>query len=127
MYVSVCAQAAVAMAIMFVSYIVHTKTMPYLTRENIPQTFFDIINKQDGEVRDKKTMLMIDNAQSRLVRYVFDYNMLESVSIIVSTFILLVGMVRVYCNVAWCGVFCACIFRFLMGGFVSRFVFLFVL
>ena len=43
-------QAAVAIAIMFGAYIMHTTAMPYLTRENIPQTFFDIINAEATEV-----------------------------------------------------------------------------
>ena len=46
-----------------------------------------------GQIRDKKVLKMIENAQSRLVRYVFDYNLLEAISIVVSTSILLVGMV----------------------------------
>ena len=107
---------------MFGSYILHVWTKPYLTRENIPQTFFDIVNADGadvsdlasrmdervvllsvcgcifarvlvGQIRDKKVLKMIENAQSRLVRYVFDYNLLEAISIVVSTSILLVGMV----------------------------------
>ena len=37
---------------------------------------------------------MIKNSQSPLVRYVFNYNVLEAVSIAISTTILLAGMVR---------------------------------
>jgi hypothetical protein len=37
---------------------------------------------------------MVEMSQSALVRYVFNYNALEAVSIAVSTTILLAGMVR---------------------------------
>ncbi len=37
---------------------------------------------------------MAEKAQSRIVRYVFNYNLLEGISIVVSTSILLAGMVR---------------------------------
>jgi hypothetical protein len=40
-----------------------------------------------------KTARMVELSQSRLVRYVFNYNVLESVSIAISTCILLAGMV----------------------------------
>ena len=45
-------------------------------------------------MRDPKVALMIKNSQSSLVRYVFNYNVLEAVSIAISTTILLAGMVR---------------------------------
>ncbi len=43
-----CAQAAVAVFIMFSAYILHTWAMPFLTRENVPQTFYDIVNAEGG-------------------------------------------------------------------------------
>ncbi len=45
-------------------------------------------------MRDPKVALMIKNSQSPLVRYVFNYNVLEAVSVAISTTILLAGMVR---------------------------------
>jgi hypothetical protein len=53
-------------------------------------------------MRDPKVMRMISMSQSRLVRYVFNYNVLEAVSIAVATTILLAGMVRVLCCVVSC-------------------------
>ncbi len=44
--------------------------------------------------RDQKLMRMVELSQSRLVRLVFNYNVLEAVSIAVATSILLAGMVR---------------------------------
>ncbi len=44
--------------------------------------------------REPKVVRMIALSKSRLVRYVFNYNTLEGVSIVVSTIILLAGMVR---------------------------------
>ena len=46
------------------------------------------------QMSNPKTAHMIEMSQSRLVRYVFNYNVLESVSLAVSTCILLAGMVR---------------------------------
>jgi hypothetical protein len=45
-------------------------------------------------MRDPKVARMITNSRSPLVRYVFNYNVLEAVSIAVATTILLAGMVR---------------------------------
>ncbi len=44
-------------------------------------------------MREPKVQKMIEMSQSRLVRYVFNYNVLEAVSIAISTTILLAGMV----------------------------------
>ena len=33
---------------MFAAYIAHTWAMPFLTRENVPQTFYDIVNAEGG-------------------------------------------------------------------------------
>jgi hypothetical protein len=35
---------------MFSAYILHTWAKPYLTRENVPQTFFDIVNADAADV-----------------------------------------------------------------------------
>ena len=35
---------------MFAAYIGHTWAMPFLTRENVPQTFYDIVNAGEGAV-----------------------------------------------------------------------------
>jgi hypothetical protein len=40
------AQSSMAVFIMFLSYILHTWAMPFLTRENVPQTFYDIVNAE---------------------------------------------------------------------------------
>jgi hypothetical protein len=45
-------QAAVAVFVMFSGYIAHTATMPFLIRESVPQTFFDIINTEGVDVRE---------------------------------------------------------------------------
>ncbi len=45
------------------------------------------------QMREPKVQKMIEMSQSRLVRYVFNYNVLEAVSIAISTTILLAGMV----------------------------------
>ena len=37
-----------AVFIMFSAYILHTWAMPFLTRENVPQTFYDIVNAEGG-------------------------------------------------------------------------------
>jgi hypothetical protein len=33
---------------MFSAYILHTWAMPFLTRENVPQTFYDIVNMDES-------------------------------------------------------------------------------
>ena len=62
-------QAAMAVAIMFAAYILHTWAMPFLSRENIPQSFFDIVNKDPGEVSDDDDAMKLGNlnfASSRM-------------------------------------------------------------
>jgi hypothetical protein len=50
-----------------------------------------------AQVSDPKNSAMVEQSQSRIVRYVFNYNALEAISIVISTCILLVGMVRTMC------------------------------
>jgi hypothetical protein len=92
-------QAALSVAVMFAAYVLHTWTHPYMYRDNVPQMFFDIINAELA-LKTKMKDSLIDmgaHAQSRVVRYVFNYNTLESISITISTSILLCGMVRSPC------------------------------
>ena len=46
-----CAQSAVSVFIMFSAYILHSWAMPFLTRENVPQTFYDIVGSEPVDVR----------------------------------------------------------------------------
>ena len=39
-------QSSIAVFVMFSSYILHSWAMPFLTRENVPQTFYDIVNAE---------------------------------------------------------------------------------
>ena len=50
---------------------------------------------------DQKNSEMVELSQSRIVRYVFNYNALESISLVISTCILLVGMVRNVASKRW--------------------------
>lgn len=38
-------QGAVSLAVMFGAYVIHAACMPYMHRENVPLTFYDIVNR----------------------------------------------------------------------------------
>jgi hypothetical protein len=46
-------QSAVSVFVMFMSYILHSWAKPFLTRENVPQSFFDIVNAEGADVRSR--------------------------------------------------------------------------
>jgi hypothetical protein len=105
-------QGAASLAVMFGAYVLHSIYWPYMHRENVPLTFYDVAHAELNAFKanaSKELAAMAKLARTRVVRYVFNYNALEGGSIIVSTSILICGMVwrfrnALACIVVSCGV-----------------------